>query len=285
MVYNIYPAVNETYQFPPEVRGALAVSIELRNTVIPMTEVLRNNLTAPELWDGRLIVNTTSDRVNRWDSGTSQWHELANLTDISALILAAMPIGAITMYAGTTAPTGWHLCDGTAHGSAVLEALSGSPNTFNLRDKFIIAAGSTYARGATGGAARVTLSAAESGVPAHGHGTATSGNNSVGHTHSIPALSGSTNDPGDHQHDIARSTAVGTGATTAQGTGSFTASLASSLDGAHTHTVTTVANTTGAVSASHTHQVTVANNTATAASASHENLPPYYALTYIVKKA
>ena len=38
-----------------------------------------------------------------------------------------------------------------------------------IEDKFLLAAGSTYTSGATGGAATVKLTAAESGVPAHSH--------------------------------------------------------------------------------------------------------------------
>lgn len=78
MPYDLYPAVTELYDFPPEIRIALARSLELRNTVVPMTTVLRNNLTAAEKWDGRLIVNTDTDHVERWDAGTSQWYTLVN---------------------------------------------------------------------------------------------------------------------------------------------------------------------------------------------------------------
>lgn len=79
----------------------------------------------------------------------------------------ALPVGAITAYAGTTAPTGWHLCDGTAHGSSALQAILGSANAPDLRDRFIAGAGSTYARGDTGGAATVALATAN--LPAHDH--------------------------------------------------------------------------------------------------------------------
>jgi hypothetical protein len=52
----------------------------------------------------------------------------------------SFPKGGIIMWAGAVAaiPTGWALCDGT----------NGTPN---LRDKFVIGAGSTYAVAATGG--------------------------------------------------------------------------------------------------------------------------------------
>lgn len=53
-----------------------------------------------------------------------------------------IPRGMICMWSGsaTAVPAGWALCDGT----------NGTPD---LRDRFIVGAGSTYASGATGGAA------------------------------------------------------------------------------------------------------------------------------------
>lgn len=73
MAYDLYPAVDETYNFPPEVRQALAVSAELRNTVVPMTTVQRNNLTGANLWDGRLIVNTDNNNLEVYVESTATW--------------------------------------------------------------------------------------------------------------------------------------------------------------------------------------------------------------------
>jgi hypothetical protein len=84
---------------------------------------------------------------------------------------AGTPGGVIGIWSGSEAsiPSGWHLCDGS----------SGTPN---LRDKFIVGAGSNYARAETGGANTVTsaatitvaghaLTAAE--IPKHTHGSFT----------------------------------------------------------------------------------------------------------------
>ena len=51
-------------------------------------------------------------------------------------------------------PSGWYLCNGQ----------NGTPD---LRDRFIVGAGSSYAVGATGGAAQVTLTVDQ--IPAHEH--------------------------------------------------------------------------------------------------------------------
>lgn len=77
------------------------------------------------------------------------------------------PVGGIIAYGGSTAPEGWHLCDGSAHGSAELEAVLGSANAPDLRDRFVIAAGSSYPAASTGGAATHTLTTAE--LPSHRH--------------------------------------------------------------------------------------------------------------------
>ena len=84
MAYDLYPAVDEDYNFPPEVRQAIATAPETRNTVIPMTTTQRNNLTGTDLWDGRLIFNTDTDRINRYDVGTASWGVIADELDAIA---------------------------------------------------------------------------------------------------------------------------------------------------------------------------------------------------------
>lgn len=86
MAYDLYPAVDETYNFAVEVRVALAKSYELRNTVVPMTTAVRNNLTTPELWDGRVIVNTTTDHIERYDLQLLQWFPISDATDVNGKV-------------------------------------------------------------------------------------------------------------------------------------------------------------------------------------------------------
>jgi hypothetical protein len=83
MAYNLFPAVDDNYNFPPEVRAALALATELRNQVVPMTQAARNALTGAALWDGRLIANTTTDRINRYDAGTTTWVAMAELPELT----------------------------------------------------------------------------------------------------------------------------------------------------------------------------------------------------------
>lgn len=64
---------------------------------------------------------------------------------LSDIIAEVMPVGAVMIWSGTDAnvPTGWGICSGATYGSTV------SPD---LRDKFVVGAGDTYAVDATGGA-------------------------------------------------------------------------------------------------------------------------------------
>jgi microcystin-dependent protein len=81
--------------------------------------------------------------------------------------MSATPIGTVVMFAGQTAPTGWHLCDGSLHGSAALQDVIGSTRTPDLRGRFPVAAGPGYSPGSVGGAAQVALTAAQ--MPVHTH--------------------------------------------------------------------------------------------------------------------
>lgn len=70
---------------------------------------------------------------------------------------ALMPSGMIMMWKGAVSeiPAGWVLCNGA----------NGTPD---LRDRFIVGAGSGYGVGATGGTNQVTLSVSQ--MPKHNHG-------------------------------------------------------------------------------------------------------------------
>jgi hypothetical protein len=129
-----------------------------------------------------------------------------------------IPSGLIAIWSGATGsiPSGWVLCNGT----------NGTPD---LRNSFVIGAGSTYAVGATGGSADSIV---------------------VAHTHTVT-------DPG-HKHN-----------TTSTGSGSLINAAASGTTGASTSTTDTA--TTG---------ITLQS---TGASGANANLPPYYALAFIMK--
>ena len=87
-------------------------------------------------------------------SGTSINYTVGTQSNIiSSIIDVAYPIGSI------------YISSSTIHPSITF---GGTWEHF-AEDKFLLSAGSTYANGSTGGSATVTLTSAQSGVPAHSH--------------------------------------------------------------------------------------------------------------------
>jgi len=165
----------------------------------------------------------------------------ASASDINTASTNYVPSGGIIMWSGAIAaiPTGWVLCDG-------------NNSTPDLRDRFVVGAGSTYAVDDTGGSSTVSLT--EANLPSHTHGAGTLAADSAGaHTHTT---SNSFYNSG------------GSGGTAYSNKLSVTEGLSSEITinsaGAHTHTISGSTASTGSGTA-------------------HENKPPYYALAYIMK--
>lgn len=173
--------------------------------------------------------------------------------------LAAYPVGSIYVSTSGTSPA--TLFGGTWE---------------QIQGRFLLGASSSHSAGSTGGEETHKLTTAE--MPSHSHTfhgqSATTSNNSVGHTHSIPQLSGSTNAAGAHHHTIPAVQAGGQGGSlTIVGGGG---DAITSTNGSHSHTVTTNASTTGWQSANHTHTVTANGyNDNSGGNGTHNNMPPY----------
>jgi microcystin-dependent protein len=137
--------------------------------------------------DGRYYFATDTSRLYL-DTGTG-WIEVAT----NGTIDNAIPIGSIQSYAGSSAPTNWLICDGTEQAVSsypTLDSVLGT--TYGSRTNGSGGAGSSHFRlpnlkgrvpvgrdaaqsefdalAETGGAKAVTLTSAQSGVPAHSHG-------------------------------------------------------------------------------------------------------------------
>ena len=178
----------------------------------------------------------TSTEFDYLDGVTSNVQTQLNSLSSSISSLNSIPSGGIILWSGSTAsiPSGWYLCNGA----------NGTPD---LRDRFVVGAGSSYSVGATGGAASVALST--SNLPSHTH-----------------SFSGTTTTNGSHNHTVSWTVAEG---------GSGAGSLVQNYNAAYTNTTTSTAG-------SHSH--TFSGTTGAAGSGSaHENRPPYYALAYIMK--
>lgn len=104
MAYDLYPAIDLGYNFPPEVRAALAASLELRNTVVPMTTTTRNNLLAGDKWDGRLILNTTLNQIERWDADLTSWIAIVDVSTAQKTLLGNLDIAKTDAILSATGP-------------------------------------------------------------------------------------------------------------------------------------------------------------------------------------
>ena len=155
------------------------------------------------------------------------YDNLYGILQTAPTVSATVPSGLIAIWSGSlgSIPSGWVLCNGA----------NGTPD---LRNSFILGAGSTYAVGTTGGSADAIV---------------------VSHTHTATST---VTDPG-HAHSIANQLNVsGTNFVNATGVVPY-------------NTTNTSSATTG---------ITVAtSNTSTGVSGTNANLPPYYALAFIMK--
>ena len=186
------------------------------------------------------------------------------------------PVGQIVAWSGSASslPTGYFLCDGSAVSRTTYAALftvvgtthgaGNGSSTFNipdLRDRFVVGASSSggYSVGNTGGSKDAVLVSHTHNLQNHVHGINLTTNDPGGHTHGIPrGQGGSQASMGPYVPNPSVEYAQSPFNTTS--------------GGAHTHTVS---GNTGA---------SVPNTTDTLGeSATNKNLPPYYALAYIIQ--
>jgi microcystin-dependent protein len=205
------------------------------------------------------------------------------------------PTGGIMQFAGSTAPTGWLLCEGQAVSRTTFASLFASigttygagdgSTTFNVPNlKGRVPAGRDTSQtefdvlGETSGTKTVTLDATQ--IPAHNHtGTTSPGG---AHTHTF---SGTTSNTGSHSHtqrftlNAAAGGNMGGMASSGSAQSPGLTSQQVTLDaGSHEHTYS---GTTSGASANHSHTFTTENNTG--GGLAHNNLQPYIVLNYIIK--
>lgn len=175
-----------------------------------------------------------------------------------------VPSNTIVMWYGATAdiPDGWYLCDG-------------SNSTPDLRDKFIIGAGNSYALNNTGGFTDPVLlqhshTFSFSGTTETGGGSHSHSITDPGHDHPTAGPQGDFNDLFNPQPFIGTSYAGGQETITPEIYNNAEAFTGIGINSTNIN---------------HTHSFSLSGTTANAGttSTSGRNLPPYYALYYIMK--
>lgn len=199
----------------------------------------------------------------------------------------SLPSGSITQFAGSSAPSGWLSCDGSAISRTTYAALfavigttygSGDGSTTfnipNMKGRVPVGLDSSQTEfdslGEAGGAKTHTLTTAE--MPSHTH-------TQNSHNHSQNAHAHGMNNAGSHQHLV---NGLNTGIPA--GTNGFGIGMLRVGDGGYNYL------TTGAGDHGHgIHNATATNIAATATNqntgggGAHNNLQPYIVLNYIIK--
>ena len=168
--------------------------------------------------------------------------KFATTAFVSSAVSGGIPAGAILLWNGSVGsiPSGWYLCNGS----------NGTPD---LRDRFVVGAGSTYSVNATGGSADAIV---------------------VSHTHSV---SSSVSDPG-HRHALNGN--AGGSLKVLVGETARVAGISNTPTG---ESFTYSYGGANIVSQESTGISVNTSISSTGSSGTNANLPPYYALCYIMK--
>ena len=259
--------------------GNEEIRVDTNLTYNPNTNVISSKISdisnhdTNDLSEGSSNLYHTTARARSAISASGDLNYNSSTGVMSFSAPSAFVSGMIIIWSGSTAniPTGFVLCDG-------------QNSTPDLRNRFVVGAGSNYNPSDTGGADSVTLTTAQLASHSHGDGTLVVNN----HTHSFSANTSnnthnhSINDPG-HFHNVAYTNShSGDGVIEESGVGfngyepTETATTGITINNnTHNHSVS---GTTGGSAPG------ISGSTGNAGSNnSHENRPPYYALCYIMK--
>jgi microcystin-dependent protein len=242
---------------------ATTAFVKAQNYITPASPALTGTPTAP----------TQSPGTNNTRIATTAFVQ----AEIAARSSAAVPTGTISAYTGSSAPSGWLLCDGSAVSQATYSDLFGvigltfgdpGGGNFNLPDlRGRIPAG----KGTGTGMDTLGNSDGQSAGtrrPTHAHTFSLSvGASSGSHSHS---LSGSSD--GSHSHTFDGTTGTTSRASGSDATVATIGTVTSSSAGSHNHSVT--ANSSGA----HSHTIS-----GSVGSSGMSEKPAYMVANYIIK--
>lgn len=214
-----------------------------------------------------------------------------------------IPAGVTVPYAGTTAPNGWLLADGSAVSRTTYADLFGSigtaygvgdgATTFNLpdlRDTIPLGKGTTFSTlGATGGSKDAVVvththtqnahnHTGSSAATSHQHGVGTLATSGGSHTHTASGFNNWVIERG-----LVEAQRIPDAGSTTNGVYITFTSTVPSASSTHSHTMSgSTAN-----ESAHTHGITVNSNTATnqssGVSGTNANMPPYQVFNHIIK--
>lgn len=239
-------------------------------------------------YQGQLIYETDTGELMTYDG--SGWDGLVPAGGLS-------PTGTITAYGGSSAPSGWLICNGSIVSTATYPDLfavigysyGGAGASFhlpNFEDRVPVGKGSAFTPlGATGGSKDAivvshnhTQNAHTHTQNAHSHGNdahdhAADDNLTGNHTHAID---------GDEGNRIAVSFA---GAANGLAAGGAERATFSDIDdsGTHHHDIDVVPNTISIHNAIATNISAAATNIAAGVSGTNANMQPYQVVNYIIK--
>lgn len=248
--------------YTPIPNSKIAVGVKWEYT--DLNTYIANNMSAnpPDIFTtkGDIAYATGSQALTRLPVGTAG-QILGVAAGVPAWLSGGAPLGIIIIWSGAVGsiPSGWSLCDG-------------NNSTPDLRGKFVIGAGDTYAVAASGGANSLDLEhshtandVAASKDTAHVHTQAATGSEAA-HTHAATGTTGAASGTiGTVLGDEDKNVATETHTHTINGTQAPKAS--------HTHTNPN----TDSNNFTHGHGISIANDL----SATQSIMPPYYALAFI----
>lgn len=232
------------------------------NAKIADTTITQAKLTSGGASSGQ-VLTAVNGAAPTWQAASIGTTNLADssvtLEKIAAAVQATLvPTGTVSAFAGSSAPTGYLLCDGTSGYSTTTYAAlfavigytyGGSGGSFsvpNLKGRTIIGVGVgseiTGTLGTVQGVKEVTLTASQSGIPAHTHPDGTTSNHNSGQLSAAPFAGG--------------------------GTIALTSYSITGYDSSYSN---------------HTHNFSISANTAAAAASAHTNIQPSMPLNYIIK--
>jgi len=254
-------------------------------------------------------IDLGNNKIINVAAGTSST-DAANFGQIGTAISAAMPTGSITMYAASSAPSGFLLCNGDPVSRSSYSTLFGIIGTTygsgdglttfnlpNLTQRFPLGkatSGTGASLGSTGGAIDHSHS-----VPAHYHGMGTGSTAAVdiSHTHAASSVTGTIGPSGAHSHTEAACNTGTSGTapidriqiTGRAGAATATVSIASTSSD-HSHAVTAgmlsaAGQTLSTTSKSVTGTVGLVTGgvDGNAAMTSGTNNPPFLVVNFIIK--